>query len=201
MTQIHNAGPPWSELEGDRELGGPGGRPRFGVGVIHPGVYSFIGGFHGKPNTGGPRDDPTGYIAPVRKEILDHNIVYEYQYGLVLGSLEEIRAQAVAARTDDSRPDYHFTRDRQHWSYRDASDAGFPIDGSWRIKLGAKSASLTGPEQWWRRRRDAKAFHPAPQQQNSPPADGCPVEHAGSPLRHRPAGRVHASARWSDAKL
>ena len=30
-------------------------------------VYSFQDGFHGKPNTGGPKDNPTGDIAPVRK--------------------------------------------------------------------------------------------------------------------------------------
>ena len=61
----------------------------WGLGVIHPGVVRFLGGFHGKANTGGPNDDPTGYLAPVRQEILDHDIVYEYRYSLVLDSLGE----------------------------------------------------------------------------------------------------------------
>ena len=30
----------------------------WGLGVIHPDVVRFLGGFHGKPNTGGPNDDP-----------------------------------------------------------------------------------------------------------------------------------------------
>src|SRR5262249_21214852 len=69
---------------------------------------------------------------------------------LVLGSLEEIRAVATAARNHDTRPDYHFAHDRQHWIYQDASDTGFPVNGGLRIKLGKRHAALIGPEQWWR---------------------------------------------------
>jgi len=150
LTQLRNSGPPWVYWKATENWAALVDDQGWGLGVIHPGAYSFVGGFHGKPNTGGPRDDATGYIAPIRKEILDHNIVYEYQYLLVLGSLEEIRAQAVAEKTHDPRPDYHFTHDRQHWIYQNAGDAGFPIEGNLRIRPGAKDASLIGPEQWWR---------------------------------------------------
>jgi hypothetical protein len=149
LTQIRNSGPPWSDWKATENWAALVNDQDWGVGVIHPGVYSFIGGFYGKPNTGGSKDDSTGYIAPVRREILDHNIDYEYQYRLVLGSIEEIRAQATGARIRDQRPDYRFTRDRQHWIYQDATDTGFPAEGSLRIKLGTKPATLIGPEQWW----------------------------------------------------
>ena len=129
-----------------------------GVGVIHPGVYSFIGGFHGKPNTGGPKDDPTGYIAPVRKEVLDHNIVYEYRYILAVGTLEEIRAAASANRVKDTRPDDRFDRDRRHWIYHNARDSGFPIAGGLRIKTTGDEPQLIGPEQWWRAEDVPKLF-------------------------------------------
>jgi hypothetical protein len=158
LTQIRNAGPPWSNWKATENWAALVNDHGWGVGVIHPGVYSFIGGFYGKPNVGGPRDDSTGYIAPTRSEILDHNIVYEYRYQLVLGSIEEIRARALADRIRDTRPDYHFTRDRQHWVYHDASDTGLPMTEGWRIKLGAKSASLTGPEQWWRAEDASKLY-------------------------------------------
>jgi hypothetical protein len=149
LTQIRNAGPPWADWKATENWAAQVNDQGWGLGVIHPGVYSFIGGFYGKPNTGGPKDPSTGYIAPTHREILDHNIVYEYRYQLVLGSLEEIQARATAERIRDTRPDYQFTRDRQHWIYENASDAGFPIDGGLRIKVGTKSASLIGPEQWW----------------------------------------------------
>ncbi|MCY2931405.1 MAG: hypothetical protein NTV86_18335 [Planctomycetota bacterium] len=70
----------WAALVNDKE---------FGLGVYSPGNTDFIGGFYGTPN--GPGSDPTGYISPVRREILDHDIVYEYRYTLVLGSLKDIR--------------------------------------------------------------------------------------------------------------
>ncbi len=87
--QVQNAGPPWTNWKATANWAALVDDRGIGVGVIHPGVYSFIGGFHGKPNTGGPKDNPTGYIAPVRKEILDHNIVYEYRYILAVGTLED----------------------------------------------------------------------------------------------------------------
>jgi hypothetical protein len=149
LRQVQNSGPPWTfwtASENWAALVDDGGR---GVGVVHPGVYSFIGGFHGEPGRGGPQDDPTGYIAPVRKEVLDHDIVYEYRYALVLGTVEEIRAYAVAHRVRDTRPDYRFTYDRQHWTYADASDAGFPPEGGLRVRPGRGDPQLIGPEQWW----------------------------------------------------
>lgn len=47
----------------------------WGLGVIHPGVVRFIGGFHGKANTGGLEDGPTapqtGVQAVAKREIDD----------------------------------------------------------------------------------------------------------------------------------
>jgi len=148
VAQIRHPGPPWADWNATENWAALVNDRGWGLGVIHPGACSFVGGFHGNPNTGGPRDDPTGYIAPVRKELLDHNIVYEYRYQLVLGSLEEIRERAKAGRIHDPRPDFQFSRDRQHWIYQDVSDTGFPIDRCLQIKLGKKNASLIGPEQW-----------------------------------------------------
>jgi hypothetical protein len=148
-TQIKNDGPPWATWKGTEHWAALVGDDGKGLGVVHPGVYSFTGGFHGSPGKGGPKDDPTGYIAPVRKEILDHNIVYEYQYDLVLDTLAAIRAHAVARRDIDPRPDYRFIKDRQHWIYADATDAGFPIEGHLRFRPGRRDPQMIGPEQYW----------------------------------------------------
>ena len=63
----------------------------WGLGVWHPGVFRFSGGFAGKPGQAGPQDSPTGYLAPHRQEILDHNLRHEYEYILILGKLDAIR--------------------------------------------------------------------------------------------------------------
>jgi hypothetical protein len=158
LRQIQNAGPPWADWKATESWAALVDDRGIGVGVIHPGVYSFTGGFHSKPNTGGPKDQPTGYIAPIRREILDHNIVYEYRYILAIGTLEDIQAVAAANRIKDTRPDAHFDHDRRHWIYHNARDAGFPIAGGLRIKTTGDHPQMIGPEQWWRAEDVPKLF-------------------------------------------
>jgi hypothetical protein len=121
----------------------------WGLGVIHPGVVRFLGGFHGKPNTGGSVDDPSGYVAPVRQEVLDHNIVYEYDYALVLDSLTNIRKVAYQQRPKASLPDYRFSSDRQHWWFVNCEDIGCPIKGHLRLRVEKDDPQMYGPEGFW----------------------------------------------------
>ena len=55
VHQIQNAGPPWAGWTATENWAALVDDRGWGVGVIQPGVYSFIGGFHDKPNTGGSR--------------------------------------------------------------------------------------------------------------------------------------------------
>jgi hypothetical protein len=121
----------------------------WGLGVVHPGVVRFLGGFSGKPSGGGPDDNPTGYVAPVRQEVLDHNIVYDYRYTLVLDSLPNIRKAAYRQRPKSSLPDYRFTRDRQHWWFVHSEDAGYPVHGHLRVKVEKNDPQMYGPEGFW----------------------------------------------------
>ena len=130
----------------------------WGLGVIHPGVVRFVGGFSGKPNTGGATDDPTGYVAPVRQEVLDHDVVYDYRYTLVLDSLANIRNEARTQRPKSSLPDYRFKSDRQHWWFHNAKDTGYPVKGSLRMKVEKDDPQMYGPEGWWRA-EDAPRIH------------------------------------------
>ncbi len=68
----------------------------WGLGVWNPGAFEFGGGFNGRPGAGGARDPECGYLAPNRAEILDHDIDYTFQYELILGTLEQIRARVYA---------------------------------------------------------------------------------------------------------
>ena len=147
--QIENNGPPWAGWKATEHWAALLDDSNWGLGIVHPGVVSFIGGFHGPPDVGGPKDDSTGYIAPVRKEILDSNIAYEYQYDLILGSLSEIRASSDSLRPRDRRPDYLFAQDRRHWIYLNAQDGGWPIKGFVRVIMEKDDPQMIGPEQWW----------------------------------------------------
>ena len=121
----------------------------FGLGIWNPGVYSFIGGFAGTPGKGGPKDGPTGYIAPVATEIIDHNIEYDYRYVLILGQLEEIRKYVYDHAKRPKPPTYRFNHSREHWVYRGAVDSGWPIRHGLDIATTSSLADIVGPDGFW----------------------------------------------------
>jgi hypothetical protein len=121
----------------------------FGVGVWSPGTYTFCGGFAGKPGKGGPKDGPTGYIAPLRREILDHNIEYAYDYLLIVGQLDAIRQYVYDHAKRESAPSYTFQSDRRGWTLHNATDAGWPMKGTWNVTVGDKPGVLRGPNALW----------------------------------------------------
>jgi len=147
VRELPRTPPPWQYWRATECWAALVDEKGWGVGVYHPGAMLFTGGFHGRPGRGGPSDDPTGYMAPFLADVLDHNIVYEYQYALILGSLAEIR-QFVYAHQPDLRPDYRFTYDRQHW-YCPGGDAGYPKDGYLRVNLAGSDPAMIGPPCAW----------------------------------------------------
>jgi hypothetical protein len=126
----------------------------WGLGVWHPGVYSFIGGFAGKPGSGGPKDGPTGYIAPLHREILDHNIAYDYRYVLILDSLANIRRHVREHADAPAPPRYVFESDRQHWTYHQAHDSGWPIEKGLHLVADGSDIQLLGPPALWQAHPD-----------------------------------------------
>ncbi len=64
----------------------------WGIGVYNPICSNFLAGMAGEPG-GEAISNSTSYIAPVKKEILNKNSVYEYEYYLVVGTIDEIRAK------------------------------------------------------------------------------------------------------------
>jgi len=113
--------------------------------VFAPNNVAFIGGFAGTPGTGGPTSSNTGYLAPIRQEIIDHDIVYEHTYHLILGSLSSIRSYAVANKPD-LRLDCQFRGTRDGWTYANATDAGFPITDRLHVNVNSSDPQMLGPE-------------------------------------------------------
>tara|TARA_R110002050_G_scaffold300670_1_gene471423 strand:- start:5773 stop:7089 length:1317 start_codon:yes stop_codon:yes gene_type:complete len=122
----------------------------FGLGVITPEVQSYIGGFFGKKGVGGTKDAPTGYCAPILKEILDHNIVYEYSFNLCVGSLEQIRSFATKKRNNQTGLEYTFKKDRNHFYYTNAIDNGWPIDNMLEIKPEGNIIYINSPDIYYK---------------------------------------------------
>ncbi len=118
----------------------------WGLGVWNPDALVFSGGFFGKSGVGGPQDSPTGYIAPNRPDILDHNIVYDYHYELILGTVAEIRAEAYRRAVQTGSLTYRFERDRQGWYYADATDTGWPIRGEISIHPAGPRPQIFSPD-------------------------------------------------------
>ncbi len=149
VTELPYAPPPaWQAWRATENWAANLNDDGWGLGVYHPGSARFKGGFHGTPNTGMYWEDSTGYISPLHQEVLDHNITYEYEYDLILGTLAEIR-QWVYDHKPDTRPDYRFKSDRQHW-YSNKGDAGWPIASNYRVKLDGIDPMMFGPACAWR---------------------------------------------------
>ncbi len=132
-----------------------------GLGIWHPEALTYAGGFHGGDagkGKGGVRGGQTGYVSPVRHEILDHDIVTENRFVLILGTLAEIRNYAAARPRPDPAPSFRFDGDRRHWWLERATDSGFPTPGELRITAPAEGAALVGPPMFWRA-GDAPTLH------------------------------------------
>jgi hypothetical protein len=152
----------WAALLNERD---------YGVGIWEPGTFKFIGGFAGKPGSGGPKDNPTGYIAPLQDEILDYNIDCEYNYTLIVGNLERIREFVTHhSNKQTPPPSYRFKKDRQHWHYQNAVDTGWPIRGELNVKLETARPQLIGPKSFWRAADAPKLYIEAACQTSQPHA-------------------------------
>jgi len=136
---------PWNTFQATEEWAALVDKNGDGFGVWVPGVQQCLGGFAGKPGEGGPKSSPTGYLAPIQVEILDHNIVYTYDYRLIVGSTQAIRGYVYKNRTEQKGLQFNFANDRQHWHYIRATDTGFPIKGAIQVKLEESNPELLSP--------------------------------------------------------
>lgn len=88
-------GYPWPAWTGQEKWAAHVDENKWGVGVYTPIATHFVGGFHGTP-PGETADSATGYISPLKKVALEKDSVFEYEYFLVVGNLDAIRAFVYA---------------------------------------------------------------------------------------------------------
>jgi hypothetical protein len=121
----------------------------WGLGVFKADGGEFHGGTYGEERSNEPKHGSTAYLAPIHMENFDHNIVYEHQTELMVGTVSAMRERfnGMAVRTP---PAWRFGRDRQHWTLRQATDQGFPMNGEWRITAGGQKPRMQSGVQSWR---------------------------------------------------
>ena len=123
----------------------------FGIGVIVKSPLEFHGGFYGKRGVGGETDASTGYMSPIASEILDHNVIFDYGAEFVVGSITEIRHQAMVLQSK-TLPKWDFSERRNGWIYLSGTDAGFPLRGrglGGTPEPGLETLRLLGPYTFW----------------------------------------------------
>jgi hypothetical protein len=139
---------PWSFWTGTEGWAAVLDKSDYGLGLITPGRVHFTGGFAGVPGPNDTHGNSTGYLAGQALEILDHNIVYEFRYELVLGSLTDIRARAALWRPQGP-PAWTFAQDRQGWHYQNVTDTGWPVKDHLHLRLEQDDAQLISPMTFW----------------------------------------------------
>ncbi|MCY1723177.1 hypothetical protein OU798_22705 [Prolixibacteraceae bacterium Z1-6] len=74
-----------------------------GMGVYNPLCTRFLEGMSGDPGKE-YKDGSTSYIAPVKKETLYKNCIYEFEYYIIIGTINEIRNTAYRLNSATSNP-------------------------------------------------------------------------------------------------
>ena len=148
-TQIVNSGPPWEYWTSTECWAALVDDDGWGLGVFHPGAYHTVGGLSGPPGTGGPKHGPTGYIAPLHTDVIDHDITYEYEVTLILGDLRAEIRPYVYAHAPSPPPDLVFASGRAHCVPANLTDDSPPFDGAWRLVLDQGDPQIVGPLSFW----------------------------------------------------
>ena len=149
LTLIANSGPPWEYWNSTENWSALVDDADWGLGIHHPGAYLTVGGFHGAPGWGGPTGDNTGYIAPLHTDVLDHDIVYDHQYTLILGDLHDDIRSYVYTQAPNPGPNHVFSLDRQHFLSYNLIDEAPPFAGFWRLILDQNDPQIVCPPTLW----------------------------------------------------
>ncbi len=149
LTQIDNNGPPWAYWNSTENWSALVDDDNWGLGIFHPGAYLTVGGFHGTPGIGGPSSVNTGYIAPLHTDVLDHDIVYEFRYTLILGDLNDDIRSYVYSQAPSPGPNLIFSKDRQHCIPANLTEPSPAYDGHWPLTLDHGDPMIILPTAQW----------------------------------------------------
>lgn len=105
-----------------------------GVGLYKSGEVRFGTDKFGTGRTGGEFDLNSGYMNTQPFLVIDHNGEYDYEYTLVVGSLNDIRQYVYSQPRPITRPEFRFTNNRLGWYYTNTHDRGWPIRNELNVR-------------------------------------------------------------------
>jgi len=139
---------PWARFLATEGWVAAVGDDDWGIGVCNPTVYKYLGGTNTPRKTWDSNADPTMYISPVSRDVLDHNIVFDFDLMMRVGKLASLREYFCGIMAKQTPPAWRFTKDRQHWVPTGCADAGWPVQDGLKLAISKeKTASLEGPVQ------------------------------------------------------
>ncbi|WP_026260587.1 hypothetical protein [Spirosoma luteum] len=131
----------------------------YGVGLYVPNNFSWKRGYFGSDLSGDEHSFEASYIAATNYVVLDHNLVYEWDYELIMGNLNTIRSYVYNKPRSASGPNYVFDNSRHGWFYESATDTGFPLSGKLHVNLTDASRShISSPFVFWKGRDNPKIY-------------------------------------------
>ena len=150
VVEISNNGPPWEYWYSMESWSALVNDDNWGLGIFNPGAIVTVGGVHGTPGIGGPYSDNTGYIAPLHVDYIDHDIVYNFEYALILGDLYDDIRSYVYENAPETGPNYVFNEDRQHClPFNVIEEETPPFAGSWKFTLNHIDSQILTPPAFW----------------------------------------------------
>jgi len=90
LTKIINNGPPWAYWTTNENWAATVDASDWGLGVYNASSTLFAGGIH-RNGYGETSDPSTSYMTPIATVSLGKTSVYEYEYDIFVGSLDQIR--------------------------------------------------------------------------------------------------------------
>lgn len=121
--------------------------------------YEWKNGYFGADLGGDEFSTLASYVAATPKVVFDYNLSYEWDYELVLGQVNDIRQYIYAKKHAPTGPQFRFDTTRKGWSYRHATDTGWPIKDKLHIFLDdASNAQIFSPFVFWKGRDNPKLY-------------------------------------------
>ena len=146
--QILQAARPWAVWQPTERWAALVDETGWGVGVYSPETPELGGGYY-MGTSGRTSDDACGALFYNTMDVLDCNMVYDYEFWIVVGDVPTIRSWVYRNRKPAQEPIWQFDRDRRHWWFMDLTDQGWPISGSLKLILDQNDPQLFGPFGLW----------------------------------------------------
>ncbi|MCP4313837.1 MAG: T9SS type A sorting domain-containing protein [Bacteroidetes bacterium] len=120
---------------------------QWGMGVYTPISNNFLAGMAGTPG-GGALSGSTSYIAPVKRVEMNKNTVYEYDYWLVIGTLNQIRSEIYSLKGVQKNA-WEFTDDLEGWNVDPNGGTVVQSEGKLTFTVSGENPSVDNLVESW----------------------------------------------------